>query len=334
MKTIKFLSLLMFVALSAGFASCKDNAPQEYPFFSMGEFTVNKDVIGEGQAFELSCPYEQGLFGMPRIYYSTDGREMKELRSVEGTFEVRNFDRLNGYCKVQYMLIDRKLLKIHINGIEKGEHVIEFTVMGYNFETSTEEVIAKRTIKVNVVESDVRSSFWGESLEDTRKSVNLELVNGKYITTDDYLFYGDYTPYPGPLESYYQYTDNKLTGVVEVHKLFENSIFSPFLTERFFRKVSLIKERTSYNQDVKFGFYLKPGGQIEEKYQDALDRLILLPPEQYESRDLIILGNAILSGNIGLKYTAKSDKTLFEYIMVQNDEDEGVSDKTYYSPLS
>lgn len=330
MKIFKLLPALMVVALNVGLTSCEKDNPQEEPTLTVGDFTVNREVIGTGQAIELSCPFEMGTVTWnPTIYCSLDGGEMRELDKVE-SFKVTNFDPLNGSGIMQMMYNDRKTLKIHINGLPKGEHQIECQVMKYDFST----VIAQKSIKFIVVDADVRSSFWGETLEDTKRSVNLTAVNGhgRYHTTDEAAYYGTYIPYPGKLEAYYQYTDNKLTEVVEIQKLPEN--VDQLLVNRFLNKVDLIKKYTAYNNHAKCEVIVKPGGQIEERYQGMLDNLLKgTNADPDNGKNLIILGDAILSGNIGLKYTATSGNTSYEYIIMQNEKDEGISDKTTYLPL-
>lgn len=331
MKIFKLLPALMVVALNVGLTSCEKDDPQEEPTLTVGEFTVNREVIGVGQAIELSCPFEMGTVTWnPTIYCSLDGGEMRELDKVE-SFKVTNFDPLNGSGIMQMMYNDRKTLKIHINGLPKGEHQIECQVMKYDFST----VIAQKSIKFIVVDADVRSSFWGETLEDTKRSVNLTAANGHglYHTTDEAAYYGTYIPYSGKLEAFYQYTDNKLTEVVETQKLLPENV-DQLLVNRFLSKVDFIKAYTPYKKDVKCEVIVKPGGQIEERYQGMLDNLLKgTNADPDNGKNLIILGDAILSGNIGLKYTASSGNTSYEYILMQNEEDEGISDKTTYLPL-
>lgn len=313
------------MALNTGLSSCEKNSSQEEPTLTIGELTVNQEKIGMGQAFELSCPYkmENGIWH-PTIKYSIDGSELKVPQSSIESFKVTNFDPINGNGITQYM-IDNNTIRLHINGLKTGEHQVLCQVISYDGATT----IAQKSITVNVLPSDVRTSFWGESLEDTKRSVNLTLVNEEYHTSDEAMYYGDYIPYPGKLDAYYHYTNDKLTRVTEVQKLLDPSIL---LVHRFIQKVKLIKENTNYNKDVKLEVTFNPGGQIEEGYQEMLEQLVSSNGTE-PTNGVSILGSAVLSGNIGLKYTAKSNNTSFEYIIIQNEGNNGVSDKTIYSPL-
>lgn len=136
MKTIKFLSLLMFVALSAGFASCSDDDD----FESADLVGTWETTYSEGWSKDPENPVDDGEWSGP----------VEEDEKYQITFKADGTGIGGDGDTFKWQLDGNKLTIIYSNDSESGK-ILKLTgnelVVESHFKEDTWEVYSKDTYK-------------------------------------------------------------------------------------------------------------------------------------------------------------------------------------------
>lgn len=152
---MRHLSILKGAAsclLALSFVACSDSdSTTKSVAGTVGDITLDRQTIGAYQPFTAQCAVASGsnLYD-EKFYWEKGGTE--DLSSLRDQYETK--DGISSY---------------YMQGMKAGKHtlVCKMAAVGNDGQQYT----AEKTFTVEIVPTDIRNNFWGETQEETRRNL-------------------------------------------------------------------------------------------------------------------------------------------------------------------
>lgn len=152
---LKYTTLCLLAAGSLGFTACSssdDDDTLTSTAGSIGTISLDRPVIGAYQPFTAQCDVKSGS-NLVSEKFIWQQNEVETLSAASGD----SYETQNGRSTY------------YLRGLSAGSHtlVCRMTALG----SDGQEFSAEQQLTVEVVPTDIRNNFWGESKSETQRNL-------------------------------------------------------------------------------------------------------------------------------------------------------------------
>ncbi len=291
MKLKSILFLVLPLICGGLFISCDPEKPAVNPYDIdpigvLGEIEVASTDVKAGRFFSLACPYT--------ISEGIDASQVK-MKWVVG---LQSFD---------VVIKDGKATQsLALNNAGNLTITLRMT-----FGTKSVE----KSIQMHAAPYDVRTSYWGETVEETLYYVkNLKVAEDgkKYMTESEPEIYksisisddlgGSASMTMGTRVAYYIFDNTKLSGVEEVCT---SSNSKKDILVLFYQRISGLRTYLHYKENQNLGHNLLDGFAPDAATKVVLDKISMKTSlADYSKEDRELIDQLVLEKKIELQFTA------------------------------